>query len=198
MRDSRLHRFKEFDKFRARVNESRIFVIYLVSDSGYDRIYRRWTAGGHGEFRPFEKDSLNELLDLVGRNISDSLSALVCHGVFDRFFRRAYCRAREPFVMARTATLTLRANVQKMPNAFRPDPVESFKKHLFTAPFYEDPVDKVAELMGADRVLFGSDWPQPEGLKHPLDFFEDTEDLNDADTKLIMQSNLTDHIEGKR
>jgi len=85
IRGSRSHGFKEFDPFWARVNESKIFVIHHVSDSGYNRIYRWWTAGGQGEFRPFEKDPFNEMLDWMGRPIADSLSALVCHGVFHRF-----------------------------------------------------------------------------------------------------------------
>ncbi len=36
----------EFDKFWARVNESGVFVVLHVSDSGYDQIYRWWGSGG--------------------------------------------------------------------------------------------------------------------------------------------------------
>src|SRR3546814_9459213 len=35
----------EFDPFWARVNESGIFVVLHVSDSGYDEIYRGWGSG---------------------------------------------------------------------------------------------------------------------------------------------------------
>ena len=37
-------------------------------------------------------------------------------------------------------------------------------------PFWEDDVNEVVELMGADRVIFGSDWPHIEGMPKPLDY----------------------------
>jgi len=59
-------------------------------------------------------------------------------------------------------------------------------------------VAKVVELMGANRVLFGSDWPHPEGLAKPLDFFNDIADLPQAHKKMIMHDNLKGLLEGKR
>ena len=43
----------------------------------------------------------------------------------------------------------------------------SFREHVWINPFWEDDVDEVVELMGADRVIFGSDWPHIEGLPEP-------------------------------
>ncbi|MBB2497361.1 amidohydrolase family protein [Aquipseudomonas ullengensis] len=198
IRGSRSHGFKEFDPFWARINESKIFVIHHVSDSGYNRIYRWWTAGGQGEFRPFEKDPFNEMLDWMGRPIADSLSALVCHGVFDRFPDVRVAVLENGSSWLEPLLQRFEHVYSKMPKSFQRDPVESFREHVFLAPFYEDPVDKVVELLGADRVLFGSDWPHPEGLKRPLDFFKDIENLSAADTKKIMHSNLKGLLEGAR
>ena len=86
----------------------------------------------------------------------------------------------------------------KMPQAFARDPIENFWEHVFIAPFYEDPVEKVIDLIGANRVLFGSDWPHPEGLKKPLNFLDDIATVSDADKKLIMHSNLKGLLEGAR
>jgi len=52
--------------------------------------------------------------------------------------------------------------------------------------------------MGAERVLFGSDWPHPEGLKTPLDFFKDIDCLDDYQTKRVMHANMKGLIEGVR
>lgn len=195
---SRSHGFEEFDPFWARVNEAKIFVIHHVSDSGYDSIYRRWTAGGKGEWRPFEKDAFGEMLDWMGRAISDTLSALICHGVFDRFPDVRVAVLENGASWLEPLLGRFEHVYGKMPKSFRRDPVETFRKHVFIAPFYEDPVDRIAGLIGADRVLFGSDWPHPEGLKHPLDFFKDIDNLSPADQKRVMHTNLKGLLEGVR
>jgi predicted TIM-barrel fold metal-dependent hydrolase len=195
---SRSHGFEEFDLFWARINESKIFVIHHVSDSGYDRLYRRWTAGGKGEWRPFEKDAFGEMLDWMGRAIGDTLSALVCHGVFDRFPDVRIAVLENGASWLEPLLKRFEHVYSKMPQAFKQDPVESFRKHVFLAPFYEDPAEKIVSLLGADRVLFGSDWPHPEGLKRPLDYFKDIDTLSPADQKKIMSSNLKGLLEGAR
>ena len=50
------------------------------------------------------------------------------------------------------------------------DPAESFRRNIWINPFWEDDVHEVVELMGADRVIFGSDWPHIEGMPKPLDY----------------------------
>jgi predicted TIM-barrel fold metal-dependent hydrolase len=92
----------------------------------------------------------------------------------------------------------LESTYHKMPNAFKKNPVETFRKNVFVAPFYEDKISKVIELIGVERVLFGSDWPHPEGLTHPLDFFKDIGDLNEAQTQRVMSTNLKQLLEGAR
>jgi predicted TIM-barrel fold metal-dependent hydrolase len=55
-------------------------------------------------------------------------------------------------------------------------------------------VDDVAGLVaavGSDHVAFGSDYPHPEGLAEPLEYFSylDKAGMGDADQKLIMSDN---------
>ena len=57
-----------------------------------------------------------------------------------------------------------------MPGYFTEDPVETFRRNVWINPFWEDDVNEVVELMGADRVIFGSDWPHIEGMPQPLDY----------------------------
>jgi predicted TIM-barrel fold metal-dependent hydrolase len=190
--------YAEFDPFWARINEARIFVVMHVSDSGYDKIFQWWTAGGKGEFRPFEKDPFGEALDWMGRPIADSLSAMICHGMFDRFPNVRVASLENGATWLEPLLKRLGSTYHKMPKAFSRDPRETFREHVFVAPFYEDNVDKVVELIGVDRVLFGSDWPHPEGLGTPLDFLKDIATLNPAQVKQVMSSNLKGLLEGVR
>jgi predicted TIM-barrel fold metal-dependent hydrolase len=195
---SRSMGYPEFDPFWARVNEAGIFVVLHVSDSGYDRIYRWWTAGGKGEWRPFEKDPFHELLDCMGRAIADSLSALICHGVFQRFPNVRVASLENGSAWLEPLVGRLEQTFRKMPQSFAEDPVAALRRHVYISPFYEDPVAKVIELMGVNRVLFGSDWPHPEGLLKPLDFLNDIDDLDATQTQQVMSSNLKGLLEGKR
>lgn len=190
--------FPEFDPFWARVNEANIFVVLHVSDSGYDKVYQWWTAGGKGEFRPFEKDPFSEILDWMGRPISDTLAALVCHGVFDRFPKVRVASLENGAAWLEPLLKRMESTYKKMPKSFKRNPVEAFREHVYIAPFYEDKIEKVIELVGIDRVLFGSDWPHPEGLAQPLDFLKDIASINPAQTQQIMSTNLKNLLAGLR
>lgn len=198
LRGSRSHGFPEFDPFWKKIEDNNLFVIHHVSDSGYDKIFRWWTAGGQGEWRPFEKDPFNEVLDHMGRAIADSLAALVCHGVFDRFPGVRIAVIENGSSWLEPLLWRMQTAYKKLPKSFARDPVQSFRDHVFIAPFYEDPVDKVIELMGANRVMFGSDWPHPEGLKKPLNFLHDIPDLPYAHKKMVMHDNMKGLVEGLR
>jgi predicted TIM-barrel fold metal-dependent hydrolase len=47
----------------------------------------------------------------------------------------------------------------------------------------------VVGWVGADRVLFGSDWPHIEGLPAPLDYLSETMALAPADRRLVLREN---------
>ncbi|MES2025588.1 MAG: amidohydrolase family protein [Pseudomonadota bacterium] len=190
--------FPEFDPFWARVNEAKIFVVLHVSDSGYDKINQWWTAGGKGEFRPFEKDPFGEILDWMGRPIADTLAAFVCHGVFDRFPNIRVASLENGASWLEPLMQRMESTYHKMPHAFKRNPIDTFRQHVYVAPFYEDKVDKVIDLIGVERVLFGSDWPHPEGLAHPLDFFKDISNLNAVQTQHVMSTNLKELLAGVR
>ena len=56
---------------------------------------------------------------------------------------------------------------KKMPNEFPEHPLEVFHRNVWVNPFWEDSVTGLVDLIGADRVCFGSDYPHPEGLDDP-------------------------------
>jgi hypothetical protein len=47
-------------------------------------------------------------------------------------------------------------------------------------------------------MLFGSDWPHPEGLQLPLDYINEVKNFTLAEQEQFMSSNLKGLLEGKR
>ena len=179
----------EFDPFWARAQEAGIFVSMHASDSGYEKFVRMW-QGGNREFLPFQPDPLTLCLGLPSRAISDSISALICHGVFDRFpgVRVASIENGSKWVKPLLGTF---AHVYgQMPKEFSRPPVETFRRHISVAPFYEEPLAELGELIGVSQVLFGSDYPHPEGLANPVDFLSELAPFGAADRQRIMSGNL--------
>ena len=60
-----------------------------------------------------------------------------------------------------------------MPQAFATHPREQFERHVYVAPFYEDDVEALRTQMPIERMLFGSDFPHPEGAAEPLDYLDE-------------------------
>jgi predicted TIM-barrel fold metal-dependent hydrolase len=48
----------------------------------------------------------------------------------------------------------------------------------------------LVDALGADRVLFGSDFPHPEGLGQPLEFVDELDGLPEPVVERIMGANL--------
>ncbi|WP_285222913.1 SDR family NAD(P)-dependent oxidoreductase [Frankia nepalensis] len=50
-------------------------------------------------------------------------------------------------------------------------------------------IQALAELVGVERILFGSDWPHGEGLAEPTDFVKELHGFDDAAVRRIMRDN---------
>ncbi len=83
----------------------------------------------------------------------------------------------------------VRSIARKVPGWVPEDPVEIFRNQVWINPFWEDDVEEVVAHVGADRVLFGSDWPHIEGLPRPGDALEDLAVLSEADRRLVTHDN---------
>lgn len=187
-RGSRSFGFQEFDPFWARVNEAGIFVSMHASDSGYDRFSRIWQGGN--EFLPFAPDPFRSCLGLSGRAIHDSMAALVCHGVFERHPNVRVASIENGSSWVRGLFDAFEHVYGQMPQEFKEPPTETFRRHCHVAPFYEEPIAELADRIGVTQVLFGSDYPHPEGLADPLTFIDELAGLSPGDQKRVMSDNL--------
>ena len=77
-----------------------------------------------------------------------------------------------------------------MPESFMEDPVVAFKRNLYVHPFHEEDPVGLIKLLGADHVLFGSDYPHVEGMSDPISFVDELEGLPEEDVKLVMGGNM--------
>jgi len=69
-------------------------------------------------------------------------------------------------------------------------PSDIVKQHVFVSPYHEEDIVALAQNIGASQVLFGSDYPHPEGLAEPSDFADAIADLAVDDVRSIMRDNL--------
>lgn len=188
-RGSRSPGMPEFDPFWARVQEAGIFVSFHASDSGYDRYVRMW-EGGRGEQLGFVHTPMKTCLSLLGRAISDTVAALICHGVFDRFPGVRVACVENGGRWVKSLFECFEQAWGQQPKEFAKHPIETFRSNVWVSPFYEEPLDDLAELIGTSQILFGSDYPHPEGLGTPLDYLDELTPFGDEDRRRIMSSNL--------
>jgi hypothetical protein len=174
-----------FDPFWARVNEADISVAYHSGDAGYNKFANEWGVGG--EFKSFEYDPLR--MTLSASSISDTIAALACHGVFERFPRLRVATIESGSDWLAPLLKKLRKVHGQMPHAFNQSPVEQLKRHVWVSPYYEDDLEALKHAIGADHMLFGSDWPHAEGLAVPTDFIHDLKGFDAAETRLVMREN---------
>jgi predicted TIM-barrel fold metal-dependent hydrolase len=188
----------EFDRFWARVNESGIFVMLHVSDSGYDEIYRWWGIGGAEALAFDRSDPLKACIDTQGRAIADTIAALIAHGVMDRHPGIRWLSAENGSIWVPHLIKMFKRAYGQMPKSFAKDPVETFREKVYIAPYYEEDLMELRKDIDVSHILFGSDWPHAEGLGKPFDFLAELERFTPEEVQMVMSSNLKGLLEGKR
>jgi predicted TIM-barrel fold metal-dependent hydrolase len=48
----------------------------------------------------------------------------------------------------------------------------------------------MADLCGVDRIIFGSDWPHPEGMSDPINLVDDLQGLDEEGQRKVMGGNM--------
>ena len=157
---------EHFDPFWARVNEAGILVAMHSGDSGYDRFFADW--GESDEMTAFGVSKLRNLLSPTA--IMDTMAAFVAQGLFDRHrnLRVATIEAGSEWVPV--LFKKFRKSYGQMPHLYREDPIETFRRHIWVSPYYEDDLMSLCQELGDDNVIFGSDFPHAEGLENPISF----------------------------
>jgi predicted TIM-barrel fold metal-dependent hydrolase len=184
---SRSFALPEFDPFWKRVSELGILVAMHSSDSGYSRYASEW-EGATTEHLPFKPDAFRMLSSW--RPIADSVGSWVCHGALYRHPELKVAVIENGASWLQPLLNELASLYKKMPDAFPADPVAELKNRIYISPFWEEDLAELAGVIGADHILFGSDYPHPEGLADPVTYVDELGKLSAEDQAKIMGGNL--------
>lgn len=178
----------EFDPFWARIQEAGIVVALHASDSGYQDYLNTW-EGTEGEDVAFRPQTFAAVAD-GGRSIQDALASAICHGMLTRFPDVKLLSVENGGSWVGTLLSHLTTAYKKMPQEFPEHPLDVFHRNIWVNPFWEDSVTGLIDLIGADRVCFGSDYPHPEGLDDPIAWAGQLGDTPPSDLERIMSTNM--------
>jgi len=187
-RGSRSFGLPEFDPFWQKVVAHDVLVAMHSSDSGYERYANEW-MGDNSEMLPFQPQAFRMLQ--AWRPIEDSVSALVVHGALSRFPQLKVAVIENGCSWVEPLLKSMADIYKKMPQEFLEDPVAVVRRNVHISPFWEEDLGELARTIGVDRVLFGSDYPHPEGLADPVGYLRDLEGLPEDDVRKIMGANLS-------
>ena len=177
----------DYDPAWARLQEARVPVAFHAGLSGTGQYAKVWESGT-GQFEAF-RHSAFPLVAFTDRSISDTFAALICHGVLDRFPELQLVSIENGGMWVPELFRHLTAAHGKMPFAFPSHPIERFLASVWVSPYFEDDMPLLKDLLGVDRLLFGSDFPHAEGLPEPLNFIDELEGFSDDEVRKVMRDN---------
>jgi len=175
-----------FDPVWARIAEAGLTVGIHGGDGGMASYVAQWEpTGAMQAFRatPFGMTATHE------RQIFDTMAAFICHGLYDRHPNLRVATIENGGMWVPHLVKELSITFGKMPQEFTRDPIETLREHVWVSPFYEDDLPLLKELIGADHLLFGSDWPHAEGLADPTAFIHDIPGFSAEEVRKVMRDN---------
>jgi predicted TIM-barrel fold metal-dependent hydrolase len=181
-----------FDGFWSLANDAGITVVLHAGDAG---ISSNGLAvdGFASTFKGSWKPSIKSFH--IEQAIRDWLLTLVFENHLVRFPNLRIASVENGAEYLGDLFKKLRSQANKTPGYFADDPADIFRRHVWINPFWEDDVEEVVELMGADRVLFGSDWPHIEALPEPLDYLRELKGFGPDDRRRILETNARELTE---
>ncbi len=185
-----------WDPFWSRVNEAEVVVAYHAypgPDAYGDAFEFLW---GRQRVTDVKYQATLALALRDSRPIIDTVVALILGNLFGRFPKIRIASVElgcswVPYclhVLDHAGTL-LDREISAFGTTVKDRPSDVFRGHVFVSPFPEEDVLGLIELIGIDRVLFGSDWPHPEGTVEPQDYLHCLEGLDAESVRKVMRDN---------
>ena len=181
----------EYDRFWERMQEADLLVGMHASDSGFQRYLNEW-EGHDSEFLPFAKraSAFSVIVGTDYRTVSDVVTSIIGHGLATRFPKLRFVPVENGSAWVRPLVTKLQKIYERTPGIFDEDPMVAFRRCIFVHPFHEEDTVGLVRLLGADNVVFGSDYPHPEGMFDPITFVDEIDELSDADQAKVMGGNM--------
>jgi predicted TIM-barrel fold metal-dependent hydrolase len=178
---------RRFDPVWQLINDAGITVAYHAADAGYFRYFRDYDDPP--VFDAFSPKMRLGSLWSVDRPMQDTIAVMVMQRLFERFpnLRIVSVEQGSDWLLVLLDKLT--KLYHRRTNLFAEDPVDTIRRHLWICPFWEDDIDALIAAVGPERVVFGSDWPHPEGVAEPRDFVKHLGDRPADEVRQIMREN---------
>lgn len=186
------------DRFWALVQEADIPVSFHVSDAGYHELWgAQW---GEMARPPLQYQSpFNNYLATT--SAEDTFANLILNNLFVRFPKLKVLSIEngagwvKPLLKRLDKVAFMTRGQPGLGGMIEGRPSETFKRNFWVCPFFEEDPVELASVIGFDQILFGSDWPHPEGLEKPLDFADKLIDRADTgNTRRVMRDNIAEMI----
>jgi predicted TIM-barrel fold metal-dependent hydrolase len=178
----------EFDPFWERVQELDLVVGMHSGDPGYTRYTNEW-EGSTEEFSAFKGNGSPAFLALASEknNLIDCLASIIGHGLATRFPKLRFMPVEFGATWIRPFYEKMQRTYEKSPVLFDENPVDVFNRNVWVHIFHEaDPKGLIDLGLPVDHLMFGSDFPHPEGMEDPLAYVEIVENLPLDQQELIM------------
>jgi predicted TIM-barrel fold metal-dependent hydrolase len=180
----------EFDPYWSRVEEAGILVVIHASDTGYVRYINEW-EGSSTENQAFAQvQPFSQVLRNSHRDIEDAVTSLIAHGTLRRHPGLKIALIENGAGWVPELLHRLDFTYHQIPQDFVELPSVTFKRHFWMHPFHEEDPRELVKLLGADHVIFGSDFPHVEGLSDPVSYVDELNGLPEEDIRKIMGGNM--------
>jgi predicted TIM-barrel fold metal-dependent hydrolase len=179
----------EFDPFWERVQELDL-VVGMHSGDGDDpqRYLNEWEGIGSDPL-PFKSPGTPAFTRLAKERslVHDGVASIIGHGLATRFPKLKFMPVEFAATWVRPFVQQIQQSYEEAPMLFDEDPFEVFKRNIYVHVFHEpDPKGLLDLGIPPDRLMFGSDFPHPEGMADPLAYSEIVADLPEDTQAMIM------------
>ncbi|HVW42473.1 MAG TPA: amidohydrolase family protein [Amycolatopsis sp.] len=181
----------EFDPFWKRVEDADLPVIVHAAMPPLIDYVGQWEPSGTQN--AFEGSPFRSVV-LGHRDIEDMVSALVLHGVCTRFPKLRFASIENGSDWVAPMLHRYEVAYSQMPQLCPEHPVDVFRRNWWVNPFWEGNPEQLAKFVDPSHIVFGSDYPHPEGLAAPLNYFDYLEGVPEERFPAIMGQNAYDFM----
>jgi hypothetical protein len=119
------------------------------------------------------------------------MASIIGHGLATRFPKLRFMPVEFASTWIRPFYKKLQRVYERSPVLFDENPVDVFNRNVWVHAFHEpDPKGLMDTGIPVDHMMFGSDFPHPEGMADPLAYSEVVKNLSLEDQALIMGGSL--------
>lgn len=176
-----------FDGVWSRIAEAGLTVVVHGGDTWYSRYAQDW--GETGQTEAFRQNPFRMLMSV--NPTQDFFANLLAHGTMQRWPNLRFAAVETGSDWVFHLHEKLKKSWGQTPHAYAEDPRDTFKRHVWVSPFYEDELGKLKDLLGVERILMGSDYPHAEGLADPSSYIKDLRNFaySDDEALKVMRTN---------